>query len=81
MPGGVMCQADQGGRPYKGRSSVSQPGQDNWRMKDEKRPPAVFEGTGIVQASGEGGGPRPGQIRAAQLACRRYDNGGGRKGA
>ena len=26
-------------------------------------------------------GPRPGQIRAAQLACRRYDGGGGRKGA
>ena len=29
----------------------------------------------------EGGGPRPGQKRAAQLACRRYDCSGGRKGA
>ena len=54
---------------------------DNRRMEDEKRPPAVFKGIGIVQTSGEGGGPRPGQIRAAQLACRWHDRGGGRKGA
>ena len=49
---------------------------DKYRLHDgstgrklSTRAPADFEVT------------RPGQIRAAQLACRRYDSGGGRKGA